>query len=184
MENRRFLGLAPCLLCAIAAGSANPQPHSAISELASSKQAANPDCLKWKGEVCTECGIHSFISISLKNKTKTPLFLCQNMKPGPARLEMTTHAEPQIPGLWEVELGLGYRTSVRNECPHQFIASNNPPLRKAYEVGPLSLASEIPQDGRIQVLACLGLSSARVGEEGRETGASLHLSNLRVVSEQ
>ena len=184
MEKRRFLSLAPWLLCVIAAGIANPQPHSAIPELASPHQTANPDCRKWKVEVCEECGINSFDRISLKNKTKTTLLLCQSMKPGPAKLEMTTHAEPEIPGLWEVELGLGYQTSVRNECPHQFIASNNPPLRKAYEVGPLSLASEIPQDGRIQVLACLGLSSARVGEEGQETGASLHVSKLRVVSEQ
>ena len=183
MENRRLLGLAPCMLCAILASLANPQPQSAIRQLALPKQTASLDCRKWQGEACTECGIHSFVNISLKNKTKTPLLLCQNMKPGPAKLEMTTQAEPEISGLWEVELGLGYQTSLRNECPHQFIASNNPPLRKAYEIGPLSLQSEIPQDGRIQVLACLGLSSARVGKEGRETGASLHLSKLRVVSE-
>jgi hypothetical protein len=105
------------------------------------------------------------------------------MKPGRARLEMTTHAEPTIPGLWEVEFGLGYQTSARNECPHQFIASNYPPLRKAYEVGPISIESEIPPDGLIEALACVGLSSARAGDEGKETGASLKVSRLLVVSE-
>ena len=96
---------------------------------------------------------------------------------------MSTHAEPAIPGVWEVEFGLGYQTSARAECPHQFIASNNPPLKNAYEVGPLKIEGEIPADGMIQALACVGLSSARVGREGEETGASLRVFDLRVVSE-
>jgi hypothetical protein len=105
------------------------------------------------------------------------------MKPGPARLLMETHAEPVTAGLWEVEFGLGYKTSVREECPHQFIASNNPPLRRAYEIGPIAIQSEIPADGAIQVQLCVGLSSAQVGREGRETPASLKISRLRVVSQ-
>jgi hypothetical protein len=105
------------------------------------------------------------------------------MKPGPARVVLMAHAEPAIPGLWEVEFGLGYQTSARSECPHQFIASNNPPLKMAYEVGPITIESEIPADGTIQTLACLGLSSVRVGQEGKETGASLRVLKLQVVSE-
>jgi len=147
------------------------------------KQRANPNCREWRDGACTVCGIDSAISISLKNKTKTPLLLCQDMKPGPARVVMMTHAEPTIPGLWEVEFGLGYQTSARNECPHQFVASNNPPLKTAYEVGPITIEGEIPPDGMIQTLACVGLSSARLGEEGKETGASLKVFELRVVSE-
>jgi hypothetical protein len=96
---------------------------------------------------------------------------------------MQTHAEPEIAGVWEVELGLGYQTARRAECPHQFIASDHPPLKNAYEIGPTSIEGEVPPDGTIQVLACVGLSSARVGREGKETGASLRISNLRVVSE-
>jgi len=96
---------------------------------------------------------------------------------------MVTHAEPALPGPWEVEFGLGYQTSARNECPHQFIASNNPPLKTAYEVGPISIEAEIPPDGAIETLACVGLSSARVGEGGKETGALLKVFKLRIVSE-
>jgi hypothetical protein len=105
------------------------------------------------------------------------------MKPGPARLVLQTHAEPVDPGIWEVEFGLGYKTSAREECPHQYIASNFPPLRPAYEIGPISIDTEIPADGTIQVLLCVGLSSAQVGREGRETGASLKVSRLQVVSQ-
>jgi hypothetical protein len=96
---------------------------------------------------------------------------------------METHAEPVIPGPWEVEFGLGYKTSVREECPHQFIASDHPPLRAAYEIGPVTIEGEIPPDGVIQGLLCIGLSSAQAGQEGRETGASLNISRLRVVSQ-
>jgi hypothetical protein len=35
----------------------------------------------------------------------------------------------------------------------------------------------------IEALACVGLSSARVGGEGKETGVSLRVSGLRIVSE-
>src|ERR1700733_11236612 len=107
----------------------------------------------------------------------------QYMKPGPVRLVLETHAEPVDPGIWEVEFGLGYKTSAREECPHQYIASNFPPLRPAYEIGPISIDTEIPADGTIEALLCVGLSSAQVGREGRETGASLKASRLRVVSQ-
>ena len=147
------------------------------------QQTAHPNCLEWKNKACTVCGLDSTLQISVKNKTKTPVLLCRGMKPGPAKLVMSTHAEPEIPGVWEVEFGLGYQTSARAECPHQFIASNNPPLKNAYEVGPIKIEGEIPADGMIQALACVGLSSARVGREGEETGASLKVLDLRVVSE-
>jgi hypothetical protein len=88
-----------------------------------------------------------------------------------------------IAGLWEVEFGLGYKTSAREECPHQFIASEHPPLRRAYEVGPVTIEGEIPADGVIQGLLCVGLSSAQAAGEGRETSASLRISGLRVVSQ-
>ena len=96
---------------------------------------------------------------------------------------MSTHVEPAIPGLWEVEFGLGYQTSARAECPHQFVASNHPPLKTAYELDPVTIEGEISTDGTIQALACVGLSSARVGGEGKETGASLRIFKLRIVSQ-
>jgi hypothetical protein len=136
-----------------------------------------------EAEFCTDCGIDGTVETTVPNKTKTLLLACRAMKPGPVKLVMETHAEPVIAGLWEVEFGLGYKTSAREECPHQFIASNNPPLRPAYEIGPIAIESEIPADGMIQVLLCVGLSSAQAGREGRETGASLKISRLRVVSE-
>ena len=108
---------------------------------------------------------------------------CRDMKPGPARLMMETHAEPLISGLWEVEFGLGYKTSAREECPHQFIASDHPPLQTSYQIGPVAIEAAIPADGVIQALLCVGLSSAQAGREGKETGASLNLSRLRVVSQ-
>ena len=161
-----------------------PERYSQVQqEQVLDKEKANPNCREWKNEACTVCGIDSVIDISLKNKTKTPILLCRDMKPGPAKVVMLTHAGPAIPGVWEVELGLGYQTSTRAECPHQFIASNNPPLKNAYEVGPITIEGEIPSDGIIQALACIGLSSARVGREGKETGASLRVFDLRVVSE-
>jgi len=129
------------------------------------------------------CAIDATLNISVKNKTKTALLRCRDMKPGPARVVMVTHAEPALSGLWEVEFGLGYQTSTRNECPHQFIASNSPPLKTAYEIGPISIETEIPPDGSIETLVCVGLSSARAGEEAKETGASLKISTLRIVSE-
>ncbi len=113
-------------------------------------------CMKREANLCTECAID---------------------------LTSGTHAEPVDPGIWEVEFGLGYKTSSREECPHQYIASNFPPLRPAYEIGPISIDTEIPADGTIQPLLCVGLSSAQVGREGRETGASLKTSRLRVVSQ-
>jgi hypothetical protein len=141
-----------------------------------------PNCLKSESGFCTVCGIDVALSSTVSSKTKTPLLLCRNMKPGHAKLAMKTHAEPVTPGLWEVEFGLGYRTSAREECPHQFIASNNPTRDPAYEIGPLSIESVIPRDGMIQALVCVGLSSARAGGEGKETSASLKISTLTVVS--
>lgn len=183
----RFLCFALLSLCAAGGGltqTRQSQGHSSVvGGIQPVKQTEKPNCRQWKDEACTECGIDSSINILLKNKTKTPLLLCRDMKPGPARVVMTTHAEPTISGLWEVEFGVGYQTSTRNECPHQFIASNNPPLKAAYEVGPLTIESEIPPDGMIQILACVGLSSVQVGEEAKETGASLKGFKLLVVSE-
>jgi hypothetical protein len=153
------------------------------AEQSVAKEGANPKCLEWKNGACTVCDIESAIDILLKHMTKTPILLCRDMKPGPATVLMLTHAEPTIPGLWEVEFGVGYRTDLRAECPHQFIASNNPPLKTAYEVGPVTIEAEISSDGTIQVLACVGLSSARVGGEGKETWASLRVFTIRVVSE-
>ncbi len=157
--------------------------HVAVQDKRVAAQSSDPNCREWKDESCLACGTDTVLNISVRNKTKTPLLLCRNMRPGPARVEMIAHAEPVTPGLWEVEFGLGYLTSGRSECPHQFIASNSPPLRLAYDVGPVSIESEIPVDGTIQALACVGLSSARVGKEGKETGASLRVIRLLVVSE-
>lgn len=190
MVNRYFLYLVLLSLYAAVGGGIARVGKSQATPLADRpnfaqlpKQRANPNCREWKGEACAVCGLDSVIDILVKNKTKTPILICRDMKPGPARVVMTTHAEPAISGLWEVEFGLGYQTSSRNECPHQFIASNNPPLKTAYEVGPIAIEGEIPPDGMIQAVACVGLSSARVGEEGKETGASLRIFTLRVVSE-
>ena len=170
MRSRWFLYLAVFLLStsgAAFAQGANPTSH----------------CIKREANFCIECAIDITTGISIPNKTKTPLPACRDMKPGPARLTMETHAEPVIPGLWEVEFGFGYKTSAREECLHQFIASDHPPLRTAYEIGPVTIDGEIPADGVIQGLLCLGLSSAQTGQEGTETGASLKISRLRVVSQ-
>jgi hypothetical protein len=201
VDNRRLLCVPVLLLCAVEAGFAqakhgwgNPsidgadfaqtlQRYAPVAEEQSVAKRANPKCLEWKNGACTVCGIDSAIDILLKPMTKTPILLCRDMKPGPARVVMSTHAEPAIRGLWEVEFGLGYQTPAREECPHQFIASSNPPLKNAYEVGPVTIEGEISADGTIQALACVGLSSARVGGEGKETGASLRIFKLRVVSE-
>jgi len=147
------------------------------------KEGAKANCLERKNEACTACAIDTAIDMSVKNKTKTAILMCRDMKPGPVKMVMLTRAEPTISGVWEVEFGLGYQTSTRAECPHQFIASDNPPLRNAYEIGPITIEAEIPPDGAIQALACVGLSSARVGGEGKDTGASLRIFKLRVVSE-
>jgi hypothetical protein len=188
VDNRRFLCLAFFLFCPANRGFA--QAPSLIegspfipSGIQLPKETANPNCKEWKSTACKICRIEGAIDISVKNKTKTPLLLCRDMKPGPARVVMLTHAEPAIPGLWEVEFGLGYQTSKRAECPHQFIASNNPPLKRAYEVGPVTIEGEIPPDGMIQALACVGLSSARVAGEGKETSASLRIFKLYITSE-
>lgn len=202
MDNWRFLCISLFLLFAIEAVPAQPQQseekllvergqaaatlnsHAPAAEKQSvEKRAANPSCLQWKNEACTVCGLDSTAGISVKNKTRTPVLLCRAMKPGPAKLVMSTHAEPEIAGAWEVEFGLGYQTSARTECPHQFIASNHLPLKHAYQMGPLTIEGEIPSDGMIQAMVCLGLSSARVNGEGKETGASLEAFELRVVSE-
>jgi hypothetical protein len=163
-----LLSLALCLLSA---------PELSFS------QKLSAHCMKREGNFCTSCGIDIAAATTISNKTKTPLLDCRNMKPGPAELVMETHAEPVIPGLWEVEFGLGYKTSAREECPHQFIASNHPPLGPVYEIGPIAIKSEIPSDGVIQVLACVGLSSAQARREGSETGASLKISRMQVVSQ-
>jgi hypothetical protein len=201
VDNRRWLCVPLLLLCAAEAGFAqakhewgNPsvdgadltqtlQRYTPVAEEPSVAKRANAKCLEWKNSACTVCGIGSAVDILLRPMTKTPILLCRDMKPGPARVVMSTHAEPAIHGLWEVEFGLGYQTSARAECPHQFIASDHPPLKTAYEVGPVTIEGEISTDGTIQVLACVGLSSARVGGEGKETGASLRVFKLRVVSE-
>lgn len=160
-----------------------PSDHSFAQGVERAGRKPTSQCMKREANLCTECGVDVTTEISIPNKTRTPLPACHDMKPGPARLVLETHAEPVDPGLWEVEFGLGYKTSAREECPHQYIASNYPPLRRAYEIGPISIESEIPADGTIQILLCVGLSSAQVGREGRETGASLKISRLRVVSE-
>lgn len=202
MDNRRFLCIALFLLCSTYAGLAQPAqieektlvdgrqaaqtipPEATVAEQPSiEKRRANPNCLQWKNEACTVCGFDSTVEISLKSKTKRPILLCRDMKQGPAKLVMSTHGEPELPGVWEVEFGFGYQTSARAECPHQFIASNNPPLKNAYEMGPITIEGEIPSDGMIQAIACVGLSSVRIGREGEETGASLKVFDLRVVSE-
>lgn len=200
MDDRRFLCFSIFLLFAIDAVPAQPQ-RSAEKPLVERSQAtitlnsdapaaenqlvktASPNCLQWKNEACTVCGLDSAVELSVKNKTRTAVLLCRDMRPGPAKLVMSTHAEPQIPGVWEVEFGLGYQTSARTECPHQFIASNHPPLKNAYQMGSITIEGEIPSDGVIQALVCVGLSSARVGREGKETGALLRAFGLRVVSE-
>jgi hypothetical protein len=187
MHGRPFLYLAVWLLSASGAAfaqAATPEqtvPSARGVENAGGKSTSQ--CMKREANLCTECGIDVTTWISIPNKTRTPLPACHDMKPGPARLVLETHAEPVAPGLWEVEFGLGYKTSAREECPHQYIASNHPPLRPTYEIGPISIESEIPADGTIQILLCVGLSSAQVGQQGRETGASLRISRLRVVSQ-
>ena len=148
------------------------------------EDSANAKCLQIENGICTACSIDTTTSIKVSNKSRTTLLACRGMKPGPAKLTMETHAEPEIPGLWEVEFGLGYHTSEREECPHQFIASNKPPIRATYEIGPISIEGEIPPDGTIHALVCVGLSSARVGSEGKETGASLKISSLKIVSQR
>jgi len=188
MRNRHFLYVALLLslsvFAAVLVQATQKGRHSLLPMSGNrlAEQTADHNCREWQGEVCKECSLDFILDISVRNKTKTPMLLCRGMKPGPARLVMKAHAEPKIPGLWEVEFGLGYQTSARSECPHQFIASNNPPLRAAYEVGPVTIEAEIPPDKMIHVLACVGLSSARVGEEGKETGAALRVFELRVTS--
>lgn len=202
MDNRCWICVPLLLLCIGEAGFAQAKPgwgHPSSQstdfahmrkpdapveeEHSVAKGRGNPKCLEWNNGACTVCGIDSAIDILLKPMTKAPILLCRDMKPGPARAVMFTHAEPAIPGLWEVEFGLGYQTAARAECPHQFIASNNPPLKSAYDIGPVTIEGEISPDGMIQALACVGLSSARVGGEGKQTWVSLRVFQLRVVSE-
>lgn len=186
MSYWRLFCVALSLCYAANAGLAQGQSLQAVdpSGIEVSKQMGNPNCQKWQNHACVVCGIRSTVDISVKSKTKTLLLQCQDMKPGPAKIVMLTHAEPTTSGVWEVEFGLGYQTATRDECPHQYIASNNPPLKKAYEVGPIAIESEIPSSGVIRVLACVGLSSARVAGEGKETDASLRIFDLRVISEE
>lgn len=91
VRSRRFFYLAAYLLAASGAVFAQGVSH----------------CMKREGNFCTDCGIDVTTGIAIPNKTRTPLPACRDMKPGPARLTMETHAEPVIPGLWEVEFGLG-----------------------------------------------------------------------------
>jgi len=158
--------------------------NSVVEEVQVATEPLNAKCLQRENGICTLCGIDTTTSTSVNNKTRTSLLTCRGMKPGPAKLVMETHAEPVSPGLWEVEFGLGYHTSAREECPHQVIASNNPPMRAAYEIGPISIEVEIPPDGMVQALVCVGLSSARASGEGKETGVSLKISKLRIVSQE
>ena len=160
-----------------------PQPYSFQHEQVINKEKSDANCRKWESGACTICGIDSPVKISLESKTKTPILLCRDIRPGPAKLMMEAHAEPAIPGVWEVEFGLGYQTSLRAECSHQFIASEHLPLKNAYDMGPITIEGEIPADGTIQALACVGLSSARTGREAKEAGAVLRISSLLVVSE-
>ena len=205
MKNRRFLcvvllsicltgGLARVLSARIATLLEPKHGQSTTSILASKahgnpegqnpEDSANAKCQQSENGICTVCGIDATTSTKVSNKTRTSLLACRGMKPGPAKLIIETHAEPWIPGMWEVEFGLGYHTSAREECPHQFIASNKPPIRAAYEIGPISIDGRIPPDGIIHALVCIGLSSARVGGEGKETGASLKISTLKIVSQR
>jgi hypothetical protein len=191
MHGRPFLYLVVWLLSASGAAFAQaatpertvPSDHAFAQGVENAGRKATSQCIKRDANVCTECGVDVTTEISIPNKTRTPLPACHDMKPGPARLVLETHAEPVDPGLWEVEFGLGYKTSAREECPHQYIASNYPPLRPTYEIGPISIESEIPADGMIQILLCVGLSSAQIDREGKETGASLKVSRLRVISQ-
>jgi hypothetical protein len=173
MHGRPYRYLTVCLLCV--SGASFAQENAGLK--------ATSQCMKRQANLCIDCGIDVTTETSVKNKTRTPLLACHDMRPGPATIVMETNAEPLVRGLWEVEFGVGYKTSAREECPHQFIASNHPPLQATYKIGPISIESEIPADGVIQVLLCLGLSSAQVGREGKETGASLKISRLRVVSQ-
>lgn len=161
----------------------NTRGYSLVEGVGLPQDPLNARCLRREKGVCMVCGIDAATSTTASNKTKTSLFTCSGMKPGRAKLIMVTHAGPVNPGLWEVEFGLGYYTSARQECPHQFIASNHPPIRAAYEIGPVAIDAEIPPDGIIQALVCVGLSSARVGGEGKETGAALTISKLQILSQ-
>ena len=202
MNNRRFLYVAFLVVWTTAGGFAQEKRKFEIlrqdrtyfaqelerysqvqQEQAVDKGKSNTNCREWKNATCTVCGIDAAIDISLKNRTRTPILLCGDMRPGPAKLVLLAHAEPAIPGVWELEFGLGYQTSARVECPHQFIASNNPPLKDGYEIGPMTIEGEIPPDGTIRALACVGLSSARIGREGKETGTRLKVFKLRIVSQ-
>jgi hypothetical protein len=157
--------------------------NSVVEQVRVATDPLNAKCLQRENGICTSCGIDTITNAKVSHKTRTFLLTCRGIKPGPAKLVMETRAEPVSPGLWEVEFGLGYRTSAREECPHQFIASNNPPMKAVYEIGPISIEAEIPPDGIIQALVCVGLSSARAGGEGKETGASLKISKLKIVSQ-
>jgi hypothetical protein len=186
MKNRRifWIVLLPiCVTGALADSRSATWGNSALEEVRIPTDSLTAKCLQRENGVCTVCGIEAATNTKVSNKTRTSLLTCRGMKPGPAKLVMETRAEPVIPGLWEVEFGFGYHTSAKEECPHQFIASNNPPLRAAYEIGPISIDAEIPPDGIVQPLVCVGLSSARVGGEGKETGASLNISKLKIVSQ-
>lgn len=202
MNNRRFFYFVLLLVWAPAGVTAQEKPipkpldrnhahfvqaqegHSDVPQgQPASAERSNKNCREWKHEACTVCSIDSATDVALKSKTKTPILLCSEMRPGPAQLVLLARTEPAIPGVWELEFGLGYQTSARDECPHQFIASNHPPLKNAYEIGPITIQSEIPPDGTIHALACVGLSSARVGREGKETRARLKVFELRIVSQ-
>jgi hypothetical protein len=187
VDKWRFFCLALLLLCADRGLAQSQRPVAGSPFIPAGiqlrRERANPNCKEWENTACKVCRIEATIDISVKNKMMTPILQCWDMKPGRAKVVMVTHAEPAIPGLWEVEFGLGYKTATRTECPHQFIASNNPPLKTAYGVGPLTIEGEIPPDGMIQTLACVGLSSARVGGEGKETNALLRIFKLCVISE-
>src|SRR3974390_558610 len=96
VDNRRFFCLALLLLCAARGGFAQSQRPMAgtffiPARIQPARERTNPNCKEWESTVCKVCRIEAAIDISVKNKTMTPILLCRDMKPGPARVLMVTH---------------------------------------------------------------------------------------------